>query len=162
VWCSVSELVIWNSQSGNSRGRESLEFPLEFPAQKRPFSGNSLEFPGIPIQRGFFCIQRGCFGFVLYQKILEYLCLGSAFAAVVADDTAIRASPALEERNNEATAREVSPQSPILPIAEFLASKSTAGAACYSHLDAKVHRYQAANEADDTEAAVPISLDYII
>jgi len=142
---------------------------LEFPAQKRLFSGNSLEFPGIPIQRGFFCIQRGflciqrgCFGFVLYQKILEYLCLGSAFAAVVADDTAIRASPALEERNNEATAREVSPQSPILPIAEFLASKSTAGAACYSHLDAKVHRYQAANEADDTEAAVPISLDYIM
>ena len=134
---------------------------MEFPAQKRPFSGNSLEIPGIPIQRGFFCIQRGCFGFVLYQKIIEYLCLGSSFAAVVADDTAIRASPALEERNNEATAREVSPQSPILPIAEFLASKSTAGAACYSHLDAKVHRYQAANEADDTEAAVPISLDYI-
>jgi hypothetical protein len=95
---------------------------LEFPAQKRPFSGNSLEIPGIPIQRGFFCIQRGCFGFVLYQKIIEYLCLGSSFAAVVADDTAIRASPALEERNNEATAREVSPQSPILPIAEFLAS----------------------------------------
>ena len=129
MYVSVCILVIWNSQSGNSRGQESLEFPLEFPAQKRPFYGNSLEFPGIPIQRGFFCIQRGflcihrgCFGFVLYQKILEYLCLGSAFAAVVADDTAIRASPALEERNNEATAREVSPQSPILPIAEFLAS----------------------------------------
>jgi len=102
---------------------------LEFPAQKRPFSGNSLEFPGIPIQRGFlciqrgfFCIQRGCFGFVSYQNILKYLCLGSSFAAVVVDDTAIRASPALEERNNEATAREVSLQSPILPIAEFIAS----------------------------------------
>ena len=38
-------LVTWNSQSGNSRGRESLEVPLEFPARKRPFLGNSLEFP---------------------------------------------------------------------------------------------------------------------
>ena len=103
--------------------------PIGIPGSKRPFSGNSLEFPGIPIQGGFFCIQRGflcvqrgCFGFVLYQKILKYLCLGSSFAAVVADDTATRASPALEERSNEATAREVSPQSPILPIAKFLAS----------------------------------------
>jgi len=169
------ELVIWNSQSGNSRGRESLEFPLEFPAQKRPFSGNSLEFPGIPIQRGFLCIQRGflciqrgflctqkeCFGFVSYQNTLRYLYLSGSFAAVVADDTAIRASPALEERNNEATARDVTLQSPILPIVEILASKSTAGAACYSHLDAKVHRYQAANGTDDTEAAVPISLDIL-
>jgi len=96
--------------------------PIGIPGSKRPFSGNSLEFPGIPIQRGFLCVQRGCFGFVLYQKILKYLCLGSSFAAVVADDTATRASPALEERSNEATAREVSPQSPILPIAKFLAS----------------------------------------
>ena len=39
------EVVTWNSQSGNSRGRESPEFPLEFPARKRPFFGNSLEFP---------------------------------------------------------------------------------------------------------------------
>jgi hypothetical protein len=109
---------------------------LEFPKREFPRSGIAgipigipgsktalfWEFPGIPIQRGFLCIQRGCFGFVLYQKILKYLYLGSSFAAVVADDTAIRASSALEKRNNEATAREVSPQSPILPIAEFLAS----------------------------------------
>ena len=31
--------------SGNSKGRESLEFPLEFPPRKRPFLGNSMEFP---------------------------------------------------------------------------------------------------------------------
>jgi hypothetical protein len=29
-----SSIVIWNSQSGNSRGRELLEFPLEFPEFK--------------------------------------------------------------------------------------------------------------------------------
>jgi len=118
-------VVTWNSQSGNSRGRESLEFPLEFPAQKRPFSGNSLEFPyrgGSSAYRGGSTAYRGGFGFVSYQKILQYLCLGSSFAAVVVDDTAIRASTALEERNNEATARKVPLQSPILPIAEFLAS----------------------------------------
>ena len=119
---------------------------LEFPKREFPRSGIAgipigipgsktalfWEFPGIPWDshtEGVLLHTEGvplhtevCFGFVSYQKILKYLCLGSSFAAVVVDDTAIRASPALEERNNEATAREVSLQSPILPIAEFIAS----------------------------------------
>ena len=51
----VSSLGKWNSRSGNSRGRESREFPSEFPAQKRPIRGNSLEFPyreGFELQGG--------------------------------------------------------------------------------------------------------------
>jgi hypothetical protein len=116
---------------------------LEFPKREFPRSGIAgipigipgsktalfWEFPGIPWDshtEGVLLHTEGvplhtevCFGFVSYQKILKYLCLGSSFAAVVVDDTAIRASPALEERNNNETAREVPLQSPMLPIAEF-------------------------------------------
>ena len=61
----------------------------------------------------------------------------------------------IEERNNQATAHEVSLQSPLDAI---VAAQSAAGTARYSHLDAGMQRIQAANGTKDTEAAVPIQV----
>ena len=71
--------------------------------------GLSWEFQGIPIQRGFFCIQRGCFGGVSYQDIAKFL----IHRALVVGATAIRASPAFEEHRNKGTAYDPSLKSPI-------------------------------------------------
>ena len=112
-------LVTWNSHSGNSRGRESLEFPLEFPPRKRPFLGNSREFP---YRGGSFAYRGGSFAYgggdlvaslPRYHQVSYTPRLGSPFATVVVSATAIRASPAFEERRNKETAHEASLKSRI-------------------------------------------------
>ena len=80
--------------------------PIGIPASKTALSWG---FQGIPIQRGFFCIQRGCFGGVSYQEIAKFL----IHRALVVGATAIRASPAFEEHRNKGAAYDPSLKSPI-------------------------------------------------
>jgi len=66
----VSALVGGNSQTGNSRGRESIGIPREFPFLKWRFlgiPGNSLEFP----YRGDILALQG--GIFIYRVVLFYL-----------------------------------------------------------------------------------------
>jgi len=112
-------LVTWNSHGGNSRGRESLEFPLEFPPRKRPFRGNSREFPyrgGSVHTEGLLLHTERVLWWRLiprYHQVPYTPRLGSPFAIVVVGATAIRASPAFEGRRNKETAHGASLKSPI-------------------------------------------------
>ena len=121
LWLSLSHhILIWVALH-TYRTCSYVEFPKrEFPRSGIvgipigiPGSKTALfwEFPGIPwnflgfpYRGGSSAYKGGCFGCISYH----FPCFGSSFAAVVAGDTAIRASPAFEERINEATAREFS------------------------------------------------------
>jgi len=72
IVCSGSCVVRGNSRSGNSRSRESLGIPREFPVRKWRFPGIPMEFQmqgGLaPLQRGLYLLGDCC----LYRGVVVF------------------------------------------------------------------------------------------